>query len=282
MSATAQTLPPPAAVIAETPVRPLRVIIADASELARERLRSAVLMAEPHASIEISDDARDTESALLSSRFDLAFIDMRLPGGGADTVSRVKAAGCPSLLAMTVPLVGPSSIDAGRKAGAFEVLCKPVEEAEIAALIRTLRRMTQPMTALIVSQSEATREVVYSMLETARFSFDILEAEDWVGMQKALTSGSVDLMMLDFDVKKIDALELLCRAQNSHPQTPVLMMQALDQPTRAQAARYFGAKAVLKKPFFAPDLDRALFDAWSLAYPAIGYNPLAKAAHRAA
>jgi DNA-binding response OmpR family regulator len=260
----------------------MRVIIADATELGRERLRAAVLLAEPHAEIEISDDARDTERALISNWFDLAFIDMRLPGGGADTVSRVKAAGCPSLLAMTVPLVGPSSVDAGRKAGAFDVLCKPVEEAEIAALIRTLRRMARPMTALIVSQSEATREVVYSMLETARFSLDILEAEDWTGTQKALASGSLDLILLDFDVKKIDALELLCRTQKTHPEIPVLMMQALDQPTRAQAARYFGARGILKKPFFAPDLDRALFDAWSLAYPAIGFNPAAKAARRAA
>jgi CheY-like chemotaxis protein len=138
------------------------------------------------------------------------------------------------------------------------------------------------MTALVVSQSEATREVVYSMLETARFSLDILEAEDWSGTLKALTSGSVDLMMLDFDVKGIDALELLCRAQQKAAEIPVLMMQALDQPTRAQAARYFGAKAVLRKPFFAPDLDKALFDAWSLSYPAIGYNPAAKAARRAA
>jgi DNA-binding response OmpR family regulator len=183
---------------------------------------------------------------------------------------------------MTVPLVGPSSIETGRKAGAFDVLCKPVEEVEIAALIRSLRRMAHPMTALIVSQSEATREVVYSMLETSRFSLDILEAEDWVGTQKALGSGSIDLMLLDFEVKKIDALELLCRAQKTHPDVPVLMMQTLDQPNRAQAARYFGAKAVLKKPFYAPDLDRALFDAWSLAYPAIGYNPVAKAARRAA
>ena len=116
-----------------SPTAGARVLVADDESSIRFVLRQA-LESEGHEVLEVSDGNEALEK-LLPGDFDLAFLDIRMPGyTGIEVLTQLKAAGCETA---AVIITAQSSMDNAIEAmrlGALDYLAKPFSIAEATAL----------------------------------------------------------------------------------------------------------------------------------------------------
>ncbi|MFP6640512.1 MAG: response regulator, partial [Myxococcota bacterium] len=116
-----------------SPVEKMSVLVADDEASIRFVLREA-LEAEGHAVSETGDG--ETAAQLLSSsNFDLAFIDIRMPGQtGLEVLKQVRAMGTSTaIVIITAQNTMDNAVEA-MKMGALDYLIKPFSLAQVTAL----------------------------------------------------------------------------------------------------------------------------------------------------
>ena len=102
-------------------------------------------------------------------------------------------------------------------------------------------------TLLIVDDEELVR---WSLRERfGRDGYTIVEAGTCAAALDQLSSGSVDLVLLDYRLPDGDGLTLLRRIKESTPDTPVILMTAFSTVENAVEAMKHGAYHYLNKPF---------------------------------
>lgn len=100
--------------------------------------------------------------------------------------------------------------------------------------------------ALIVDDSKLARMVLASAFRRVRPDWELVEATSADDALTALSSGSVDLALVDFNMPDIDGLELLARIRESHPKMPVALVSANVQNEIMARARELNAAFVPK------------------------------------
>jgi two-component system, NtrC family, nitrogen regulation response regulator GlnG len=118
-----------------------RILIADDESTIRFVLREALEGAD-HEVVEAAD-GNQAAQRLSSERFDLAFIDIRMPGpGGLELLDQLAARGpdAPGVVIMTAQNTFGNAIEA-MKRGAFDYLTKPFDLAEVGALVEKAERL---------------------------------------------------------------------------------------------------------------------------------------------
>ena len=111
----------------------LRILVADDEESIRFVLRES-LEGEGHVVEEASDGEAATQ-ALSASEFDLAFLDIRMPGAsGLDVLEQIRATGTQTaIVIITAQNTMDNAVEA-MKRGALDYLVKPFSLAEVVAL----------------------------------------------------------------------------------------------------------------------------------------------------
>lgn len=146
---------------------PLRVLLVDDEPLARARLRRLVAeCADPRAEVAgEAGDARSALAALAQGRFDVALLDIHMPGDDGLTLARTLRAqdGAPAVVFVTA--------HADHALAAFEVdaldyLTKPVRAERLAAALRKVRRVQA--TAVPAPTSSTAEPAVLRVQERGR------------------------------------------------------------------------------------------------------------------
>jgi signal transduction histidine kinase/DNA-binding response OmpR family regulator len=181
-----------------------------------------------------------------STRPDAITLDVMMPKpDGWDVLSALKAdANLRDIPVVIVTMLSDRGI--GLSLGAVEVLTKPVERAQLTALIHNLVRREGPV--LVVEDDAGAREMIRQTIE--KMSLPVAEADngvqalDWLGEHPAPAVILLDLMMPEMDgFEVLDALA-------AHPQwreIPVIVITA-KQLTAAERERLLGqARKVIEK-----------------------------------
>jgi putative nucleotidyltransferase with HDIG domain len=101
---------------------------------------------------------------------------------------------------------------------------------------------------LVVDDEEAIREIVSSMLATAKY--ETRQAHSGIEALRILDSGEeFDLMLSDLMMAELDGIGLLERTKEKFPDMPVVMVTAVHDISVALAAIRNGAYDYLLKPF---------------------------------
>jgi cyclic di-GMP phosphodiesterase len=101
---------------------------------------------------------------------------------------------------------------------------------------------------LVVDDEEAIREIVSSMLATAKY--ETRQAHSGIEALRILESGEeFDLMLSDLMMAELDGIGLLERTKERFPDMPVVMVTAVHDISVALAAIRNGAYDYLLKPF---------------------------------
>lgn len=100
--------------------------------------------------------------------------------------------------------------------------------------------------ALIVDDSKLARMVMASAFRRIRPDWSLVEATSAGDAIDAISSGSVDVALVDFNMPGTDGLELVARIRQTHPQMPVAVVSANLQDEILARTRELNAAFVAK------------------------------------
>jgi len=105
---------------------------------------------------------------------------------------------------------------------------------------------------LTVDDSKTMRDMVSYTLKSA--GFEVVEAEDGVGALALLASTTVDLVITDINMPKMDGVTLVkeLRGRSAFKSTPILILTTEGGEDKKAQGRAAGATGWIVKPF-APD-----------------------------
>jgi signal transduction histidine kinase/DNA-binding response OmpR family regulator len=220
------------------------VLVVDDDPTARELL-SANLKGAGYRLLQASS-GDEALSLARSTRPDAITLDVMMPKpDGWDVLSALKAdADLRDIPVVIVTMLSDRGI--GLSLGAVEVLTKPVERAQLTALIHNLVRREGPV--LVVEDDVGAREMIRQTIE--KMSLPVAEADN--GVQALSWLGAHPLpavILLDLMMPEMDGFEVL-DALAAHPQwreIPVIVITA-KQLTAAERERLLGqARKVIEK-----------------------------------
>jgi CheY-like chemotaxis protein len=103
-----------------------------------------------------------------------------------------------------------------------------------------------PYKALIVDDSRLARMVMASAFRRIRPEWELIEATNAGDALAAISAGSVDIALVDFNMPGTDGLELIGRIRQIKPKMPVAVVSANAQDEIIARARELNAAFVTK------------------------------------
>lgn len=105
---------------------------------------------------------------------------------------------------------------------------------------------------LIIDDDRIIRLLLAKLLNTE--GFDVIFADDGVkGLEKIL-SGEVDIILMDFNLGEMTALDLLELMKKNNVSKPVILISAFDKKDIEKTTSIFGVNEVVQKPFTNKEL----------------------------
>ncbi|GJD98444.1 response regulator [Methylobacterium isbiliense] len=245
------------------------VLVAERSAALRTQIAALVRGFDPAATVVEASTGRATFEACLRQRPDIAFVGLQFEDlSGPEAVATLKAKGvalpCLILLASQV---FPRWTEVSQHLDAYEFLRTPLDVEHVTGLLHAYVRRHRPTRLLLVDSAAQSRALVRRILGRSGFRLEVEETDNGQHAVKLIRLGTCDVAMIDLGLKGMDGLELACHARDVAPGTPLILMTGGNKAVLAQASRHFGVDYVLKKPFFARDVDRVMYHLLSLRRP---------------
>ena len=129
---------------------------------------------------------------------------------------------------------------------------------------------------LVVEDDPILLELTSSAIEDMGFS--VRSAASAEAADQWMSTGELDLVLLDIDLPRINGVEFLEWALARQPELSVIMLTGLDDPELALRCLDHGARTYLVKPFDIDFLERAIRDALITRNLLVERNRLAEGA----
>ena len=263
---------------------PWLVLLADNSASMRKGLTAAVRTYDK--SIEIVEAVTGTEAldVLVTRSPDIAFVNLQLPEiTGAEAIAWASRQNVRPLTILMSNQVLPKWVEVSTELGAYEFWRKRFDPAHVVELLRAYRLMRTPMRLLVVEESPTAHEIIGRMIANSRFTLEVDHSDSGPHALKLVRDTHYDLALIDGTVSNgMSGLEIACQTRVASPSTKVVLMASDQAKGMVQAARQFGLRSFLSKPFYASDLDYALHTEFELRRPYLLNALVGPAARRAA
>ena len=132
---------------------------------------------------------------------------------------------------------------------------------------------------LIVEDHALVREGLAQTLRLLGPDVMVLEAADCDSANRLLQeSGSVDLMLLDLGLPRLDGLSYLSTLRKRHPAMPVVILSAFDDATTVSKAMKSGAAGFVPKSYSSDrllEVLRAILDGRRFSPESVTLSPVA-------
>jgi two-component system, sensor histidine kinase RpfC len=233
MAAEEETAPPPAA----AKPRSLRVLVAEDDAASREVLRN--LLGRAGHQVEFASEGGAALAALDKGGFDLALLDLNMPGVSGDAVAKLHRLRHPGdfvpLIALTADATEETELMC-REAGFDTVLTKPVEAARLLAAIDETgaRRVAAP-------QSEAG-PVVTPITDHPRFGSETVEVIDTARIEALSGLGGHEFVADVVETFVADAARILARLKQAIEHADIGEFAELTHSLRSGAANLGAAR----------------------------------------
>jgi two-component system chemotaxis response regulator CheY len=115
--------------------------------------------------------------------------------------------------------------------------------------------MPDPMQALVVEDSPTMRQLICFALRRIK-GLGVVEADDGVDGLKKLSAGKFNIIITDINMPVMDGLKLvsLIRKDETHMNTPIVIITTEGAAEDRQRAMSLGANAYITKPIQAPQV----------------------------
>jgi CheY-like chemotaxis protein len=231
--------------------RPARILVVDDERDICENLRD-ILGDLGHDVSMAHDGPSALDLTAKSPPFDVALIDLKMPGMDGLTLYAELKRRWPSLVAMLVTAhSGMDTPERAARAGAWRVLPKPVDLPRLHALLE--EAIGQPL-VLVVDDDHDLCENLWDLLRERGFRVGWAHSEAEATDQ--LADGRFQVVLIDLKMPESDPAHVLDLARASEPAARTMLITAyrpeMDGLITTMLER--GADAVCYKPFQVPEL----------------------------
>nr|WP_321457823.1 response regulator [uncultured Cohaesibacter sp.] len=251
-----------------------RVLIADDNSIARDTLRKGVKLHTDQRYLEISiaKDGNEALEMLQKKRFDLAFLDINMPGMGApELISTIKETASKNCMIVVVSTnLDHKSAAIFKKYQAYHFITKPFRTTEISDVYFTYLAITRRYSVVIVDDSATMRKLARKVFEASRFSFDIKEAGSAEEAINMIIRQPPQIVVTDFHMPNIDGLELAGAIHNASDKIAIYLMSTTSTSYLERSAAFVGVTGFLGKPFYPEDVDSIMHKLLELDKPKFG------------
>ncbi|GBU18911.1 MULTISPECIES: response regulator [Methylobacterium] len=248
--------------------RAVTLVIADADEDVRIDLSEMIARIAPGTTVIEVANGTQLNAALQDNAIDLLFVDVMLPQtDGRDIMKWQTAAGPQTMIVLLSDLLSPRWPHVAQSIGAYDVLLKPFGETPIKRLIDACRVLGHSLNLLVVDPSEASRSVIARLLAQSSFTFEITAFDRARPALRAQQRRPFDLAIIELGLPDMPGLELACQLQAGAGEVRTVMMGAKVDAKTQKSLKTFGVGAFLAKPFYFPELDAAVHQAFGLWRP---------------
>lgn len=256
----------------------LCVLVADASDLARQSARTAITDILPGATIIEAVSGPEALAKLRSHAIDAVIIDVTLPAmSGTEVMTEARRENIKPFLILTSAIVLPEWGMLATELHAYEFMKKPCTAEDFRVLLGNFVRMRTPTRVLIADAGDHTRSIVRKVVSASRFNLELHETDNGGHALKMARTQGFDIALLDSNLHGINGLEAACQMQGRHPEIMVVSILPSKDSGLGQSLKHLGIKHCLHKPFFTRDVEWLLHSAHSLRRPYL-MNAMMKAA----
>ena len=251
-----------------------RMLVADDSAATRQIFRKAAARAGMPVSIVEASSGDECKALICKGHLQLAFIDIYMPGAsGIDVALAARQAGVKTFITLMSAREDDELFAIARQLKVYEFLVKPFGVADVQSIIRTYNHLASPLRALIVDDSETTRNLIQKVLARSVFRLMLEQAADGETAVAICRSELFDVVFLDCNMPGVSGLATLKRLKAHNPLIKVVMISGELDQRRKQAAAKLGAAAVMPKPFSTDQVDMVLHRVYGLPIPMLKMLP---------
>jgi CheY-like chemotaxis protein len=210
--------------------------------------------------VDVSRSAERALELLRERSYEGVLTDFRLPGlGGVELISRLREAGAHVPVVVMSAFMDESAADQAERAGALDVLAKPVDLERLFGHLETFSRTNRLV--LIVEDNVSLAENVAEALREEGLASEV--APDGLGALSRRLLPQVAL--IDLRLPDLNGVEVARRLLARDPTIKILFVTAHAEELRAEVERAQRElknvrpdTACLLKPFSVPDLVRRI------------------------
>lgn len=246
----------------------MKILIADADEETRLALVEAIAAADPAAQVTEASQGAELRAALAEPAPDILFIDTILPDTDGRMVSAWReGAGARCVVVLVADLLASRWSAVARLLDAYDVLLKPLSPGNVRHVLQAAPVLRRDLSLLLVEPGQRTRDIIRQMLGATAFRFHVTDAADGRAAVKAAKARAFDLAIVGPAIPDMPPSEAACRLDALGTQTRIVMAGAAAEEPSAARLALFGARAYLRMPFDANDLDRTIYGVFGLWRP---------------
>jgi CheY-like chemotaxis protein len=248
--------------------RPLKVLVADDAKLVRLLIIDLLKDSPFQVSITESSDGTDACRQLLSGDFDIAFLDVIMPGiDGLSALELSHRQNSQTFIVIISSESDEQKLQRARRFRAYEYLKKPFTTKQIIQILNNYQRIRNPYRVLVVDDSGAVRKIVGRMLQKSFFNFYIEEASDGQATLDVCNDRVFDIIFLDIVMPGLSGVDVLRNIREYNSETKIILMTADENFKLTDDIKGLNAVTVLHKPFSQFDVDKNLHDIFGIENP---------------
>ncbi|MDJ0933637.1 response regulator [Breoghania sp.] len=246
----------------------LTILIADDSTVLRMKLREYLGQIAPNVEI-VEADTRDSAlKAIVDLHIDVVFLDINMPElSNLHALHLLKKKGDSIFVVLMSGAADETLIKAGNKLGSYDFLKKPFSPERVRQILRAYQHLSDRKKVLIVDDSATVRKIIYRVLANCRFDMLISEVDSGKEALELLRGTHPDIIFFDYNMPGLDGIQAAQRLRAENPGIKLVMISSQDLSGHREACRKAGIFALLKKPFFANEVDFVLHHLYGLNIP---------------
>lgn len=220
------------------------ILIAD--DLSSMRLTLGAILEDKGLSVVTVEDGYRAIEASRNTRFNIMFIDIKMPGiNGVQTYREIKKINPEATVIMMTAYSMEDLVKEALEEGAYAVVYKPFDVDRIVAMIDEL--LGTRTLILVVDDHFDARETLKQLLESRKYR--VATAQNGAEAVAMVKSQHYDVILLDVEMPGMSGIETFEQVKQADPEATVIMMTSDNEANAIESAARQGAYACLHKPF---------------------------------
>lgn len=203
-------------------------------------------------SVDVAYDGPSALELVQKTRYDVALLDLKMPGmDGVELYRRIKALRSGTVAMIVTAYAGSDTAQSAIEAGAWRILSKPVDFSSLLALVDEALELPLVM---VVDDDRELCDTLWDLLHER--GYRVCLAHDPKGAAERLQERAHKLVLIDMRLPEGDGSNVFRTVRSANPEarTVIITGHRSELEQRVEQVMQEGADAVCYKPFDVANL----------------------------